>query len=102
MTTPAISQVHVQVNRDIQTARPWPDGVWVPGHYRYEGNRRVWVAGRWRHENERPVYVRHDNGRHLGWYKGKGHGKHGRGNDNNDRNENNDHNDNGKDHGKEK
>src|SRR6266480_3597933 len=77
--TPAFSQVHVDVNVGTPVVRPYPDAVWIPGYYVYDPVqvRRVWVPGRWRH----------DNGRHLGWYKvqnngnghgngrGKGHGK---------------------------
>jgi hypothetical protein len=82
-SSPAISQVSVQINIGNPAVRPWPDGVWVPGYYtdRPEGGRRVWTSGKWRH----------DNGHHYGQNKERGHGKHG----NNHGNDNG----NGKDHG---
>jgi hypothetical protein len=71
--TPAVSQVSVQIDIGNPYVRPWPDGVWVGGYYYYEPDygRRVWMPGRWQH--------RHDNGRHVGWYKERGGHGHGHG-----------------------
>src|SRR5689334_19960044 len=33
--------------REVVIARPGPRHVWVPGYYRYYGNRYVWTTGYW-------------------------------------------------------
>lgn len=32
---------------EMMVSRPGPRHVWVPGHYRWTGNRYKWVRGRW-------------------------------------------------------
>jgi hypothetical protein len=74
------AQVNLNVNIGNPAVQPWPNAVWVNGYYYYDPIqvRRVWVPGKWVHSTNTTVVVRrHDNGRHLGWYK---HG-HGRGHD---------------------
>ncbi|MFI5264415.1 MAG: hypothetical protein ACHQM6_07865 [Candidatus Kapaibacterium sp.] len=73
VSSPAISQVSVQINIGNPAVRPYPDGVWVPGYYYVEPqtHHRVWRGGDWRH----------DNGHHYGQHKDKGRGNgHGKGN----------------------
>lgn len=33
--------------REVVVVRPSPRHVWVPGYYRYQGNRYAWTSGRW-------------------------------------------------------
>jgi hypothetical protein len=49
----ANAQVYVRVGppppppREVVTVRPGPRHVWVPGSYRWDGNRYYWQAGNW-------------------------------------------------------
>ena len=61
--------------REQRGPRPGRDHVWIPGYYRWDGNRHVWVSGRWelpprphaRWERHRWVH------RHEGWVLVEGH-----------------------------
>jgi len=79
ISSPAISQVSVQINIGNPAVRPYPDGVWVPGYYYVEPqtHRRVWRGGNWRHDNGHHYGQRKDKGRGNGNGNGngKGHGK---------------------------
>jgi hypothetical protein len=50
---------------------PYPEAVWEPGYYDYDGYRYVWFPGRW----HRRGWV--NPGHHYGWEGGRGHGDRG-------------------------
>lgn len=78
--------------------------VWAPGYWNWGGSSYVWVGGTWHRDRPGYVYYRprwerdgdhwrmrraywgrdshyrghHDNGRHNGWHKDRGHSKHDR------------------------
>ena len=32
---------------EVRPARPFPDAVWIGGHWKWNAGRYVWVTGRW-------------------------------------------------------
>ena len=104
MAAPLFAQLHVGIGinigpppprREIIVARPYPDAVWIPGYYRWNGRRHhyLWVRGRWaRPPHAHAEWVEgHWEQRHNEWvyFEGRwkdqpgenGHGKDRHGND---------------------
>ncbi len=113
LATPAFAQVHVGIGisigpppprEEVIVARPYPEAVWIPGYYRWDGRHRdyvwvegrwgrpphphdEWVPGRWEKRHDEWVYYRgrwkdHGPGEDRGPGRGHGHGKdkdHGKG-----------------------
>jgi hypothetical protein len=52
--------------REVVVVRPGPNYVWIPGYYRWSGERYIWVAGR-REMPPRP---------HAHWVPGHWHHHH--------------------------
>ncbi|MDP4221371.1 MAG: hypothetical protein Q8916_08900 [Bacteroidota bacterium] len=81
--------------REVIVEQPYPDAVWEPGYYRYEGYRHFWTPGYWHrphywvplgHRFDRDEW-REGRGEHRGWDRDRdgdrheSHDRGGRGND---------------------
>jgi hypothetical protein len=44
------------IRREVIPPAPYPGGVWIPGHWRWNGRRYVWMGGYYRHA-PRPAAV---------------------------------------------
>ena len=48
----SVSVVHVQKappkpRTEVRPQKPNPKAVWIPGHWKWNGNKYVWESGRW-------------------------------------------------------
>ncbi|RMF60706.1 MAG: hypothetical protein D6748_03505 [Calditrichaeota bacterium] len=61
---------------EIRPFKPFPNAVWIPGHWSWKRGHYVWVKGHWVKQRKGFVWVRgHWVRRHGGWVWIPGHWK---------------------------
>jgi hypothetical protein len=59
---------------EVRPAKPWPNAVWIAGHWKWSGGRYVWVSGRWAKAKRGKTWMAgHWARRARGWVWVKGH-----------------------------